>query len=153
MLLPCFWFIILHPCISWSENGHLQRAQHPAQSDGTVENVVPSSNNTEAQLVTKTHTESSASHTACSDSRQPLSSLPPSSSLPAQVCDLCAGNAVLTLSVFWTVSHLLLSLSLASLIYHVFLVYHVSLYIYILVMSIYILPHSIACLQCILVFF
>ena len=118
--LAMFLVIILHPCISWSENVHLQRAQHPTQNDGTVDNVVPSSNNTEAQFVTNTHTESSTSHTACSDSRQPLSSLPPSSSLPAQVCDLCVGNAVLTLSVFWTVSHLLLSLSLADLVYHVF---------------------------------
>jgi hypothetical protein len=31
MLLPCFWFIVLHPCISWSENGHLQWAQYPVQ--------------------------------------------------------------------------------------------------------------------------
>ena len=95
---------------------HLQRAQHPAQNDGTVDIVVPSSNNTEGQLVTNTHTETSASHTACSASRQPLSSLPPSSSQAAQVC---VGNAVLTLSVFLTVSHLLLSLSISGLVYHV----------------------------------
>ncbi len=94
---------------------HLQRAQHPAQNDGTVDNVVPSSNNTEVQLVTNTHTETSASHMACSASRQPLSSLPPSSSQAAQVC---VGNAVLTLFVL-TVSRLLLSMSIFGLVYHV----------------------------------
>ena len=77
--------------------GTYRERRYPAHNDGTVENVVPSSNNTEGQLVTNTHTQSSASHTACSASRQPFSSLPPSSSLPAQVC---VGNAVLTLSVF-----------------------------------------------------
>jgi hypothetical protein len=66
--------------------------------------------------VTNSYTESSASHTAYSDSRQPLSSLPPSSSLPVQVC---VDDAVLTLSVLLTVSHLLLSLSLSDLVYHV----------------------------------
>ncbi len=103
ILLTSFWFVILNPCISWSENVRLQREQHPAQNDGTVDNVVPSSNNTEGQLVTNTYTETSASHTICSTSRQPLSSIPPSSSQAVQVC---VGNVVLTLSVFLTVSHL-----------------------------------------------
>jgi hypothetical protein len=44
------------------------------------------------------------------------SSIVTTSSLPAQVC---VGNAVLTLSVFLTVSHLLLSLSLSGLVYNV----------------------------------
>ncbi len=66
-------------------NVYTQQTRHHPHKDGTVENVVKISKNSEGEI--STHSSAGpSSDTTRSDSTQPSSSMCASSSLPAQVC-------------------------------------------------------------------
>jgi hypothetical protein len=114
--------------ISWSENGHLQRAQHPVQNETVLWRTwfqIPTTLKVSLwqtrirkvqRLIRPAVLQDNLFHHFLHRDDNVHHFLHRDDVITACTC---VGNAVLTLSVFLTVSHLLLSLSLSGLVYHV----------------------------------